>query len=165
MDPPILEKLILAGKLEKVPHWFNSLHNLTNLYLHWCRLREDFLPHIQALPNLGQIFLVNAYEGKRLCFLEGFQAEDFISIWKLPQLKEIVINKGVMPGLQELGIRDCQELKALPDGWDSDDHLPDLQLVYLRSVSNEIAEQISGEAYTDNQPRIQTFLLSRVQDD
>ncbi|KAK9001651.1 hypothetical protein V6N11_083430 [Hibiscus sabdariffa] len=64
--PPDLGKLMLAGKLEKVPHWFNSLDNLTNLYLHWCRLRDDFLPHIQALRNLVVIRLLNAYEGEQL---------------------------------------------------------------------------------------------------
>ncbi|KAK9001661.1 hypothetical protein V6N11_083440 [Hibiscus sabdariffa] len=71
--PPDLEKLGLSGKLEKVPHWFNSLDNLTRLFLHRCRLRDDFLPHIQALPNLGEITLLNAYEGVRLDFIEGFQ--------------------------------------------------------------------------------------------
>ncbi|XWS57972.1 hypothetical protein CRYUN_Cryun09bG0219300 [Craigia yunnanensis] len=107
--PPCLEKLVLAGKLEKIPHWFNSLQNLTCLRLHWSRLKEDFLAHIQALPNLGRITLVNAYEGERLCFHEGFQQLKILRIQKFPELKEIVINKGVMPVLPELNIRECQK--------------------------------------------------------
>ncbi|OMO69875.1 Disease resistance protein [Corchorus capsularis] len=44
--PPLLEKLFLSVKLEKIPHWLKSLHSLTILVLNWSRLREDFLPHI-----------------------------------------------------------------------------------------------------------------------
>ena len=70
--PPNLRKLILTGKLEKVPQWFRSLQSLTHLYLHWSRLEEDLLPHIAALPHLGRLFLVNAYVGEQLCFSIGF---------------------------------------------------------------------------------------------
>ncbi|XP_039018950.1 disease resistance protein RPM1-like [Hibiscus syriacus] len=121
--PPDLRKLALVGKLEKVPHWFNSLDSLTGLKLHWSRLRDDFLPHIQALPNLVRLGLLNAYEGERLDFLEGFQKLKVLSIMRCPRLKEILINRGVMPGVQELFIVKCQELTTLPDDWES---LPDL---------------------------------------
>ncbi|XWS27619.1 hypothetical protein CRYUN_Cryun26dG0132400 [Craigia yunnanensis] len=156
--PPCLEKLILAGKLEKVPHWFNSLHSLTWLFLHWSRLRED-LPHIQALPNLGQIKLLNAYEGEQLCFLEGFQKLKILNIWKYPELKDVVIDEGVMPGLQKLDIRACQELMTLSHAWKS---LPDLNQVYLENVSSEIVEQICGADNVD-QPTIRAIDLSRVE--
>ncbi|XVF06758.1 hypothetical protein REPUB_Repub06bG0078200 [Reevesia pubescens] len=160
--PPCLEKLVLAGKLEKMPHWFNSLHNLTCLRLHWSRLREDFLVHIQALPNLGRITLVNAYVGERLCFLEGFQKLKILRIQKFPELKEIVINKGVMPGLQELNIRECQNFVKLPHGWES---LPDLKKVCLRDVSSEIVKTICGDEASMDQPPIRVILLSRVEVD
>ncbi|KAE8687399.1 Detected protein of unknown function [Hibiscus syriacus] len=97
--PPDLQKLALFGKLEKVPQWFNSLDNLTGLDLYWSRLRDDFLPHIQALPNLRELELLNAYEGERLYFLEGFQNLKILKIVACPQLKEIVIDKGVMSAL------------------------------------------------------------------
>ncbi len=29
LSPPNLQKLVLVGKLEKVPHWFRSLQSLT----------------------------------------------------------------------------------------------------------------------------------------
>ncbi|XP_017976946.1 PREDICTED: disease resistance protein RPM1 [Theobroma cacao] len=160
--PPCLEKLVLAGKLEKLPHWFKSLQNLTCLRLHWSRLREEgFLTHIQALPNLGRITLVNAFEGERLCFLQGFQKLKVLRIQKFPGLKDIVINKGVMPGLQELNIRECPKFVKLPHAWGSD--LPDLRKVCLRDVSSEIIEQICG-AQSMAQPAIRVILLSRVED-
>ncbi|XVF42770.1 hypothetical protein PTKIN_Ptkin01aG0391300 [Pterospermum kingtungense] len=157
--PPRLEKLTLAGKLEKVPHWVNSLHSLTYLSLHWSRLRDDFLPHIQALPNLGRFTLLNAYEGERLSFLEGFQKLKILQIWKCPRLKEIVMNKGVMPCLQELDIRECQELMTLPHGWES---LPDLKQVYFRDVSRGIIEEICGSEISDQPTNI--FLFREQQD-
>ncbi|KAK8564496.1 hypothetical protein V6N12_036619 [Hibiscus sabdariffa] len=137
--PPGLERLILAGKLEKVPHWFNSLDSLTRMGLHWSRLRDDFLPHIQALPNLGELGLVNAYEGEQLDFLEGFQKLKVLVIRGFPRLKEIVINKGAMPGLQYLFLGECEELTTLPHGWES---LPDLNLIRLADVSPGLIQEI-----------------------
>ncbi|KAL7205175.1 hypothetical protein ACSBR2_018162 [Camellia fascicularis] len=49
--PRYLKVLILVGKLEKVPCWFQSLQNLSTLLLRWSRLTEDPIPYIQALPN------------------------------------------------------------------------------------------------------------------
>ena len=56
--PPNPRKLILIGKLEKLPQWFRSLQSLTNLQLHWSRLEEDLLPYIAALPHLGLLLLI-----------------------------------------------------------------------------------------------------------
>ncbi|KAL4353502.1 hypothetical protein GQ457_06G000950 [Hibiscus cannabinus] len=155
--PPGLETLILAAKLEKLPHWFNSLYSLTCLILRWSRLRDGFLPHIQALPNLGELKLVNAYEGERLDFLEGFQKLKRLRIWECPRLKEIVINKGVMPGLQELDIEQCQEFRTLPHGWES---LTDLNEVYLSDVSPGLIQKICRSRGMDRQT-ITSIILSR----
>ncbi|XP_039018951.1 disease resistance protein RPM1-like [Hibiscus syriacus] len=155
--PPDLRKLALVGKLEKVPHWFNSLDNLTSLVLNWSRLRDDFLPHIQALPNLVQLKLLNVYEGERLDFLEGFQKLKVLAIGRCPRLKEILINRGVMPGLQELFIAACQELTTLPDDWES---LPDLNEVYLSEVSPELIQKICRSKGM-NQQTIRSIQLSR----
>ncbi|KAL7205156.1 hypothetical protein ACSBR2_018143 [Camellia fascicularis] len=103
--PRYLKELILVGKLEKVPCWFHSLQNLTFLSLRWSRLTEDTIPYIQELPNLGRLSLYNAYEGGgQLCFSEGFHKLRILSLWNFPQLNEIIIERGVMPGLQEFHI-------------------------------------------------------------
>ncbi|GMI97487.1 RESISTANCE TO PSEUDOMONAS SYRINGAE 3, RESISTANCE TO P. SYRINGAE PV MACULICOLA 1 [Hibiscus trionum] len=60
--PPYLEKLILVGKLEKVPHWFSTLRNLKRLSLQYSKLGGDAISHIQTLPNLLHLALVgNAF--------------------------------------------------------------------------------------------------------
>ncbi|KAL7235032.1 hypothetical protein ACSBR1_018500 [Camellia fascicularis] len=143
LAPPYLKTLILVGKLEKVPRWFDSLQNLTFLYLHWSRLEEDLLPYIQELPSLGKLTLINACEGRQqLCFSTGFPKLRALKLWNFPQLNEIFIEKGVMPGLQEFSIRKCMQLKMLPHGIKYLEHLQELNLFF---VTNELAEQICGE--------------------
>ncbi|KAK9001662.1 hypothetical protein V6N11_083441 [Hibiscus sabdariffa] len=120
-------------------------------------LRDDFLPHIQALPNLGRISLAIAYVGERLDFIEGFQKLKFLIIRRCLRLKEIVINEGVMPGLQRLTITGCQEFTALPPGWES---LHDLNKVVLYDVSPGLTEKIWKSKRMD-QRTIRGIMLSR----
>ncbi|KAE8695222.1 Detected protein of unknown function [Hibiscus syriacus] len=158
--PSDIENLVLAGKLDKLPNWFNSLHSLTQLSLRWSRLRDDFLPQIQTLPNLGELRLLNAYQGQRLDFLEGFQKLKILRIGGCPGLKEIVINEGVMPGLQELFIVECRGFTMLPHGWKS---LRDLKQVYLSNVSSELIQKIWRSKKMD-QRTITGIVLSRQED-
>ncbi|KAL7205150.1 hypothetical protein ACSBR2_018137 [Camellia fascicularis] len=147
--PRCLKVLVLVGKLEKVPCWFHSLQNLTFLSLQWSRLTEDPIPYIQALLNLGRLYLENAYEGGgQLCFSEGFHKLRILDLWDFPQLNEIIIERGVMPGLQEFYIRKCMQLKILPHGIE---YLEDLQELTLRLVTNELIECIRGEGSKDHQ--------------
>ncbi|KAL7205167.1 hypothetical protein ACSBR2_018154 [Camellia fascicularis] len=141
--PPHLRMLVLDGKLEKVPRWFHSLQNLTYLCLHWSRLEEDLLPYIQELPSLGKLTLRNACEGRQqLCFSSGFPKLRDLDLANFPQLNEIIIEKGVMPGLQEFSISVCMQLKMLPHGIE---YLEDLQILNLNFLTEELVEQICGE--------------------
>ncbi|KAM1788761.1 hypothetical protein ACFX11_039003 [Malus domestica] len=99
LTPPDLQIVNLTGKLEKVPLWLDSLHNLTRIYLRWSRLEEDVLPHIQALPNLERLSLINAYVGEKLCFSRGFIKLKHLRLFKFPLLDSIAIEKGAMPNL------------------------------------------------------------------
>ncbi|KAK2977917.1 hypothetical protein RJ640_000921 [Escallonia rubra] len=145
--PPGLKNLVLVGKLETVPHWFGSLQNLTSLYLHWSKLIEDILPRIQALANLGELVLINAYAGSKLCFSTGFNKLVHLNFRSLSQLQEIIIEKGVMPDLQRIYVGNCTELKMLPRGIE---HLTSLAKLDLVSpVSTELLESIREEANQD----------------
>ncbi|KAL7235088.1 hypothetical protein ACSBR1_018552 [Camellia fascicularis] len=147
--PPYLKTLILVGKLEKVSCWFHSLQNITLLYLHWSRLEEDLLPYIQELPSLGGLILINACEGRQqLCFSTGFPKLRYLLLENLPQLNEIIIEKGVMPSLQEFWISKCIQLKMLPHGIE---YLEDLQILNLHFVTNELVEQIRREKSEEHQ--------------
>ncbi|KAK9293074.1 hypothetical protein L1049_021058 [Liquidambar formosana] len=150
--PPDLHKLTLEGGLKNVPRWFRSLHNLTHLTLFLSRLREDPLSHIQDLSNLVELkFLCGAYEGQRLSFRTGFLKLELLQIDRCQQLNEIIIEKGVMPGLQNLQFFQCEALKMLPDGIQ---HLTRLRNLYLENVSPELVSCIRGEESVDR-PKVQ----------
>ncbi|XP_028062295.1 disease resistance protein RPM1-like [Camellia sinensis] len=161
--PRYLNVLILVGKLEKVPCWFHSLQNLSTLLMRWSRLTEDPIPYIQALPNLGRLHLCNAYEGGgQLRFSEGFHKLRILRLWNFPQLNEIIIERGVMTGLQDFHIRTYMQLKILPHGIE---YLEDLQELRLTFVTNKLKECIRGERSKDHQkvwhiPRIYRYWQS-----
>ncbi|XP_010529010.1 PREDICTED: disease resistance protein RPM1-like, partial [Tarenaya hassleriana] len=141
-----IEKLFLSGKLERLPSWFNTLHNLTELCLRWSRLAQDAIPCIQALPYLVWLSFFNAYEGDKLCFPEGFQSLKILLIGDMPRLNEIVIQEGAMPSLQKLHIKDCVMIKSLPSGIEN---LTKLQELRLRNVSDKLVESIREEQSKD----------------
>ncbi|KAM2699504.1 hypothetical protein EV1_038372 [Malus domestica] len=139
--PPDLQKVYLAGKLEKVPLWFGSLHNVIRMALRWSRLEEDVLPHIQALPNLEYLSLVNTYVGEKLCFSRGFIKLKHLALRQMPLLDRIAIKKGTMPNLQVLDIGDCMGLKTLPQGIE---FLANVERLTLYSVPMQLIESVRG---------------------
>jgi disease resistance protein RPM1 len=157
--PPNLQKLGLVGKLEKVLQWFHSLQSVTFFKLHWSRLEEDPLPHIATLPHLGRLEFINAYLGKQLCFNTGFPKLTELFIYNFPQLKDIIIEKGMLPNMKSLGIDSCIELKIVPKDVE---HL-NLQELIVKSGSMELKNCIKGEGSMDF-PRVQhipkIYLLS-----
>ncbi|KAF2297012.1 hypothetical protein GH714_014662 [Hevea brasiliensis] len=82
-------------------------------------LREDPLPHIAALPKLGQLVLVNSFVKEYLHFCNGFAMLKMLSLVNFPQLTGINIEKGIMPHIHELVIDSCLALNAVPQGLDS----------------------------------------------
>ena len=149
--PPNLRKLVLVGKLEKVPEWFCSLQRITNLHLHWSRLGEDLLPYIATWPHLGHLTLTNACVGNQLCFSTGFVKLTLLNILNFPQLNEIIIEKGVMPDMKSLEIESCMELKTVPKGIE---YLKNLQELILKSASMELKNCIEEEGSVDF-PKVQ----------
>ncbi|XP_008244573.1 PREDICTED: disease resistance protein RPM1-like [Prunus mume] len=137
--PPHLRMVILVGKLENVPRWFFSLQNLTYLYLHWSRIEEDLLPYIEALPNLGNLSLLNAYAGRELCFSRGFVKLTRLHLCTCPLLNKITIVKGVMSNLQSLWLDNCPQLNTMPLGLQ---YLTELKVLALEHVSTELKDSI-----------------------
>ncbi|OMO76982.1 Disease resistance protein [Corchorus olitorius] len=162
--PPHLERLFLNGRMEKLPHWFNQLQNLTHLTLQNSELGESLLSHIQALSNLSYLSLGDtAYNQEKLCFGEGFQNLRFLRIFNFPLLNVIVIENNVMTGLEELEIVECRALRGLPYGLD---HLTDLKVVSFYYVSSEIVKQLYEQGNIDTgSPTIQDIGMTKSDDD
>ncbi|KAM1147015.1 hypothetical protein ACFX19_039473 [Malus domestica] len=103
------------------------------------KLEEDVLPHIQALPNLEMLSLINAYVGEKLCFSRGFIKLKHLLLCSFPVLNSIAIEKGAMPNLQVLRIGNCLELKALPQGIE---FLANVERLILYYVPMQLIESV-----------------------
>lgn len=144
--PPLLETLVLYGKLEKVPLWFGSLYSLTTLKLCYSRLEENFLVHIQGLPNLVDLRLVNASTSRVLYFTSGFQKLSYLGFCNFPQLQFIFFGEQVMSHLQQLEIIECINLSSLPGGIENLSNLEELNFL---NAPSELIERIRGEGSCD----------------
>ncbi|KAL6505617.1 hypothetical protein OROHE_022996 [Orobanche hederae] len=144
--PPYLELLFLGGILKRMPQWMSSLHSLTSLSLHWSRLKEDPVPFIQALPNLEELHLNNAFTGKQLLFGSGFPKLKELYILGFHRLEEMGVERGAMPVLETMHVVNCLELKRVPNGIQC---LTNLQELGLFFVPNEVVERIYGEDSID----------------
>ncbi|KAB2633225.1 disease resistance protein RPM1-like [Pyrus ussuriensis x Pyrus communis] len=125
--PPDLQTINLTGKLEKVPPWLGSLHNVTRMRL--------------PLPNLERLRLFNAYVGEKLCFSRGFIKLKHLVFGSFPVLNSIAIEKGAMPNLQVLHIGNCPKLKALPQGIE---FLANVERLILHSVPMQLIDSVKG---------------------
>ncbi|XP_058202765.1 disease resistance protein RPM1-like [Rhododendron vialii] len=136
LPPPLLRRLILKGRLEKIPHWIPSLHNLASISLLWSKLKDvDPLESLQDLPNLLNLRLRDAYEGDGLVFKAGgFRKLKLLGLIGLVGLKWVRVESSSMPLLKELHLRDCKLMMELPSGIE---HLANLKLIELEDDMSE----------------------------
>ncbi|KAF2320507.1 hypothetical protein GH714_027837 [Hevea brasiliensis] len=115
--PTFLQRLYLAGSLQKVPDWIPALDSLVKVVLKWSKLSDDPLLSLQRLPRLVHLELVQAYDGKEFYFQQkGFQSLKLLGLSKLERLEEIKVEKGAMPCLQKLIVQSCHSLQKVPLG-------------------------------------------------
>jgi disease resistance protein RPM1 len=146
--PPFLEHIYLWGRLEKLPNWILGLQNLVTLILFFSSLKEDALLCVQTLPNLITLSLNHAYDGEQLHFEEGcFQKLKKLTLRELNKLKMVEIGKGSLPGLEQLEIGPCPQMKELPSGIQ---HLERLKILDFYEMQGEYVLRIQpngGEDY------------------
>ncbi|XP_059643733.1 disease resistance protein RPM1-like [Cornus florida] len=138
--PRFLRGLYLRGRLDKLPNWILSLHNLVKVRLEWSKLRDDPMQSLKDLPNLMEIFLKDAYEREELCIKAGgFQRLKTLYLIKLKGLRWVRVEEGAMPLLETLGIKDCELVEEVPSGIE---HLTKLQSLQLLDVHHELLEKV-----------------------
>ncbi|KAM7269070.1 hypothetical protein ACFE04_024567 [Oxalis oulophora] len=117
-SPPIrLERLRLMGRLEKLPDWIVKSELLVRIQLNWSRLKNDFLKQLQALPNLLELWLHDAYDGTQLHFVKGsFQNLKWLVLGKLSGLKALLIDEGALPSIEKLIIGPSPGLEEVNSG-------------------------------------------------
>ena len=71
----------------------------------------------QALPNLLEVYLFDAYDGECLCFAElGFQKLKRLQLTDMKGLKTLKIHDGASPLLEHLEIGPSPQLEEVPSG-------------------------------------------------
>ncbi|XP_073158734.1 disease resistance protein RPM1-like [Henckelia pumila] len=138
---PFLRTVVLKGRLEKLPQWVYSLDGLTELQLSWSRLKDDSLQHLGDLPNLLSLVMGKlSYEGEELVFKDRkFQKLKFLCPWELRGLRNVRVEKGCMPHLVKLTLRDCKLMEELPEGIE---HLRNLKDVGFIEMSEKFTRRV-----------------------
>ncbi|GMN67473.1 hypothetical protein TIFTF001_036530 [Ficus carica] len=139
--PSLLRRLILKGRLEKLPDWILGLQNLTILGLSFSRLVVDPLKALQRLPNLNALWLHGAYDGEELHF-EGvsFQKLKQLVLTDLHNLRMLKIERGALPTLEELRLETRQNDLSVDL-----QHLRNLQLLECYDMPDEFVLRLQPE--------------------
>ncbi|XP_052170141.1 disease resistance protein RPM1-like [Diospyros lotus] len=145
--PPYLQRIWLQGNLEKLPPWISSMDNLVKLRLRWSRLRLNPLEPLQALPNLVELQLREAYDGGELHFTAGgFQALKVLHLHDLKQLRRVTVEQGAMPQLEGLKIIHCELLENVPAGIE---FLINLKSLAFSEMQNKLIQRLLGRQDDD----------------
>ncbi|RDY06921.1 Disease resistance protein RPM1, partial [Mucuna pruriens] len=118
---PMLRKLMLVGKLNKIPEWVPQLQNLVKLSLRFSRLSDDPLKSLQNMPHLLCLRIVAyAYEGESLYFEDGgFKRLKELHLSYLGTLRTVPLGIQHLEKLEVLNIfemPDELEESITPDG-------------------------------------------------
>uniref|UniRef100_A0A0V0GYW7 Putative ovule protein n=1 Tax=Solanum chacoense TaxID=4108 RepID=A0A0V0GYW7_SOLCH len=78
-------------------------------------LTEDPMPILGMLPNLRNLELDEAYEGKEImCSDNSFSQLEFFSLYDLENLETWHLGTSAMPLIKGLRICRCRKLKEIP---------------------------------------------------
>ncbi|CAN7113217.1 unnamed protein product [Brassica rapa subsp. narinosa] len=117
----------------------NTKHskNVTYLGQRGSQLQKNAIHYIQTLPKLVWLSLYNAYMGTRLCFDERFENLKILDKVQMQHLTEVVIEDGVMFGLQKLYVKARRVLESVQKGIEN---LVNLQELHLSHVSDQLVD-------------------------
>ncbi|KAH0695485.1 hypothetical protein KY285_022582 [Solanum tuberosum] len=108
-----LQKLCLDGGIKKLPLFPNSI---TMIALWNSTLTEDPMPILGMLPNLRNLQLFRAYEGKKImCSDNSFSQLEFLILDYLWNLERWDLATSAMPLIKDLLIHRCSKLKEIPE--------------------------------------------------
>ncbi|XP_049391697.1 disease resistance protein RPP13-like [Solanum stenotomum] len=109
-----LQKLWLKGKIEKLPDLFPN--SITMMVLCKSKLMEDPMPILGMLPNLRDLILEDAYNGKEIiCSDNSFRQLEFLHLYHLWNLERWHLATNAMPLIKDLLIHRCSKLKEIPE--------------------------------------------------
>ncbi|KAH0692369.1 hypothetical protein KY285_019466 [Solanum tuberosum] len=108
-----LQKLLLGGRLEKLPVFPDSI---TMIFLWVSRLTKDPMPILGMLPNLRNLELDAAYEGEEImCSDYSFSQLELLHLYGLENLERWHLGTNAMPLIKDLVIHHCPKLREIPE--------------------------------------------------
>ncbi|CAK7329020.1 unnamed protein product [Dovyalis caffra] len=148
---PLLRKVRLEGRLEKIPNWLGSMEFLTKIRLGFSHLSENPTLVLQVLPNLKNLTLWHAYDGRQLgkdfCKAGGFPKLEVLIIAS-PVLEEWTeLEEGALPRLQYLHFHSCSNLRMLPEGLQ---FVTTLEKLVLLPLLDEHEERLKPDGGVEN---------------
>ncbi|KAL7176948.1 hypothetical protein ACSBR2_030308 [Camellia fascicularis] len=165
--PHYLQRLLLAGRLEKLPDWIPKLQNLVGLSLMGSGLtKNDPLKALQVLPSLVHLLLWDAYDGEELYFEVGrFQKLKELCLLEFKGLNSVIIEEGALPLLEHLTIEPSPQLKEVPSGIH---HLTNLKTLEFVGMPEEFIDRMEpkpnqGKDYWIVEHIPHVVLSSRIQ--
>ncbi|CAL5347945.1 unnamed protein product [Camellia sinensis] len=141
-SPPLyLQRLELAGRLEKLPDWIPKLQNLVGLSLIGSGLtKNDPVKALQVLPSLVHLLLWDAYDREQLYFeVERFQKLKRLTLLGFKGLNSVIIEEGALPLLEDLTIETSPHLKEVPSGIH---HLRNLKTLEFVDMAEELIDRM-----------------------
>ncbi|PHT81140.1 hypothetical protein T459_14155 [Capsicum annuum] len=110
-----LTKLWLQGRIEKLPLSHQLPKSITMMALWNSGLAENPMPILGMLPNLRNLDLVSAYEGKDItCSDNSFVQLEFLRLAKLLSLQRRHLAATGMPSIKGFGMLACSKLQEIP---------------------------------------------------
>ncbi|KAF8042218.1 hypothetical protein BT93_A0746 [Corymbia citriodora subsp. variegata] len=142
-----LIELYLLGQLNK-PIWTQLLPgSLMVLTLSGSKVEIDMMPELGGLlTNLRTLrLLANSFLSKSMSFIkEGFPSLMILKIWKLSELKEVIIAQGAMPRLKELEFRQIERLETVT-GINQCKELENISVIHQSDALVEKIKEGKGE--------------------
>ncbi|XP_074361217.1 putative disease resistance protein At1g59620 isoform X2 [Apium graveolens] len=152
-----LQELEMDGKLPELSEIFEeqrqqlnhnhidvSLIRITKLRLWRSCLEEDPMRVLEKIPTLRELSLfLNVYKGKEMvCSAMGFPRLTNLTLWCVDNFESWRVEKGSMPVLQKLYIRNCSKLVELPEGFK---FLNSLQQLILTQMPLKFCDRVRRE--------------------
>jgi len=121
--------------------------NLKILTLSMSQLRKDPMRTLGQLPYLNILrLLADSYMGEELaCYQGGFPQLHVLKLWKLVELRELIVKEGAMPCLKQVEIRACKRLEKL-EGLSK---LTTLKELILTNMPSQFAKEVKENMGTD----------------
>ncbi|XP_047952593.1 probable disease resistance protein At1g58602 [Salvia hispanica] len=145
----------LDGLLSKLPSADNFPQYITFLALVNTCLAEDPMPVLEKVPDLRHLKLRNAYTGRTMVIqYNGFRRLEVMCIGQLWNLRNIQVGEGGMPNVNQLEIKNCPYLEALPEEIGLMKHLRKFKMVTVKRIATKIrnSELISKIVEVDISP-------------